>query len=44
MKKNKAFALGHAFSTSEIFHNFNVKNMKIDYETLKDLTSDCNKR
>lgn len=44
MKKNEGFAMGHTFSTHEIFYNFDVKKLKLDYTTLKKLTSDYNKR
>lgn len=42
MKHN--FAMGHTFSAQEIFHNFPIEKLKIDYDTVKKIYSDGDKR
>ena len=38
------FAMGHTFSAQEIFHNFPINKLKIDYYTVKKIYSDGDKR
>ena len=42
MKHN--FAMGHTFSAQEIFHNFPIEKLKIDYDTVRKIYSDGDKR
>lgn len=44
MKKEHNFAMGHTFSAQEIFHNFPIKKLKMDYDTVKKIYSDGDKR
>ena len=44
MKMKQKFAMGHTFSTQEIFHNFPINKLKIDYDTVKKIYSDGDKR
>lgn len=36
--------MGHAFSTQDLFHNFPIKKLKMDYDTVKKIYSDGDKR
>ena len=36
--------MGHTFSAQEIFHNFPINKLKIDYDTVKKIYSDGDKR
>ena len=38
------FAMGHTFSGHDIFHNFPIEKLKIDYDTVKKIYSDGDKR
>lgn len=38
------FAMGHTFSSQELFHNFPINKLKIDYNTVKKIYSDGDKR
>ena len=42
MKQN--FATGHAFNAQDLFHNFPINKLKIDYDTVRDIYSDGDKR
>lgn len=44
MKTINNFAMGHTFSAQEIFHNFPINKLKIDYDTVKKIYSDGDKR
>lgn len=44
MKQENKFAMGHTFSAQDIFYNFPIKNLKIDYDTVKKIYSDGDKR
>jgi hypothetical protein len=44
MKAKQKFAMGHTFSTKEIFHNFPIEKLKMDYDTVKSIYSDGDKR
>lgn len=38
------FAMGHTFSSQELFHNFPINKLKMDYDTVKKIYSDGDKR
>lgn len=44
MKTEHKFAMGHTFSTREIFHNFPIDKLKMDYDTVKKIYTDGDKR
>ena len=44
VKMKQKFAMGHTFSAQEIFHNFPINKLKIDYDTVKKIYSDGDKR
>ena len=44
MKYDHKFAMGHTFSTKELFHNFPIEKLKMDYDTVKEVYSDGDKR
>ena len=44
MKSEQKFAMGHAFSSHDIFHNFPIDKLKIDYDTVRKIYSDGDKR
>ena len=44
MKTEHKFAMGHTFSSQELFHNFPINKLKMDYETVKKIYSDGDKR
>ena len=44
MKMEQKFAMGHAFSGQDIFHNFPIKKLKMDYDLVKKVYSDGDKR
>lgn len=44
MKTEQKFAMGHTFSAKDLFHNFPINKLKIDYDTVKDIYSDGDKR
>ena len=44
IKMKQKFAMGHTFSAQEIFHNFPINKLKIDYDTVKKIYSDGDKR
>ena len=44
MKMKQKFAMGHTFSAYDIFHNFPINKLKIDYDSVKKIYSDGNKR
>ena len=35
MRMEQKFAMGHAFSGQDIFHNFPIKKLKMDYDLVK---------
>lgn len=44
MKNVHKFAMGHTFSASELFHNFPINKLKMDYDTVRAIYSDGDKR
>ena len=44
MKSEQKFAMGHTFSSREIFHNFPIDKLKMDYDTVRKIYSDGDKR
>ena len=44
MKMEQKFAMGHTFSAHELFHNFPIGKLKMDYDTVKQIYSDGDKR
>ena len=44
MKSEQKFAMGHTFSSREIFHNFPIDKLKIDYDTVRNIYPDGDKR
>lgn len=44
MRMDQNFAMGHSFSSQELFHNFPIKKLKMDYDTVKKIYSDGDKR
>ena len=38
------FAMGHTFSAKDLFHNFPIEKLKMDYDTVKKIYSDGDKR
>ena len=44
MKCDHKFAMGHTFSAKDLFHNFPIQNLKMDYDTVRDVYSDGDKR
>ena len=38
------FAMGHTFSSQELFHNFPINKLKMDYDTVKKIYSDGDQR
>lgn len=44
MKMEQKFAMGHAFNSQELFHNFPIKKLKMDYDTVRSIYSDGDKR
>lgn len=44
MKREQKFAMGHTFSTRELFHNFPINKLKMDYDVVKKIYSDGDKR
>ena len=44
MPMNHNFAMGHTFSASDIFHNFPIKKLKMDYDKVKEIYTDGDKR
>lgn len=38
------FAMGHTFSAKDIFHNFPINKLKMDYDTVKKIYPDGDKR
>lgn len=44
MKSEQKFAMGHTFSARDIFHNFPIDKLKIDYDTVRKIYSDGDKR
>ena len=38
------FAMGHTFSAQDIFHNFPINKLKMDYDTVRKIYSDGDKR
>ena len=44
MKSEQKFAMGHTFSSREIFHNFPIDKLKMDYDTVRAIYSDGDKR
>ena len=41
---NHKFAMGHTFSAQDIFHNFPIKKLKMNYDDVKEIYSDGDKR
>ena len=41
---NHKFAMGHTFSAKDIFHNFPIKKLKMNYDDVKEIYSDGDKR
>ena len=44
MKMGHNFAMGHTFSAQDIFHNFPINKLKMDYDTVRKIYSDGDKR
>ena len=44
MKMEQKFAMGHTFSAQDIFHNFPIKKLKMNYDLVKKVYSDGDKR
>lgn len=44
MRKEQKFAMGHTFSAKEMFHNFPIDKLKMDYDTVRQIYSDGDKR
>lgn len=44
MKSEQKFAMGHTFSARDIFHNFPIDKLKIDYDVVRKIYSDGDKR
>ena len=44
MKSEQKFAMGHTFSAKELFHNFPIEKLKMDYDTVRSIYSDGDKR
>lgn len=44
MKMEQNFAMGHAFTSQDLFHNFPIKKLKMDYNLVKKIYSDGDKR
>lgn len=38
------FAMGHTFSAKDLFHNFPIEKLKMDYDTVRSIYSDGDKR
>ena len=38
------FAMGHTFSAKDLFHNFPIDKLKMDYDTVRSIYSDGDKR
>ena len=38
------FAMGHTFSAKDLFHNFPIEKLKMDYDIVKSIYSDGDKR
>lgn len=38
------FAMGHTFNAQDLFHNFPIDKLKMDYDTVKKIYSDGDKR
>jgi hypothetical protein len=44
MKSEHNFAMGHTFSARDLFHNFPIDKLKMDYDTVRSIYSDGDKR
>ena len=44
MKQEQKFAMGHTFSAKDIFYNFPIEKLKMDYDTVRKIYSDGDKR
>ena len=44
MKMGQNFAMGHTFSAKDLFHNFPIEKLKMDYDIVKSIYSDGDKR
>ena len=44
MNMEQKFAMGHTFSAQELFHNFPINKLQMDYDTVKKIYSDGDKR
>jgi hypothetical protein len=44
MKMGQNFAMGHTFSAKDLFHNFPIEKLKMDYDTVRKIYSDGDKR
>ena len=44
MKSTQNFAMGHTFNTKDLFHNFPIDKLKMDYNTVRSIYSDGDKR
>ena len=44
MKGKHKFAMGHTFSAKDLFHNFPIEKLKMNYDTVKKIYSDGDKR
>ena len=44
MKMKQKFAMGHTFSAQDIFFNFPIKKLQMNYDTVKKVYSDGDKR
>lgn len=44
MKMEQKFAMGHTFRARDLFHNFPIDKLKMDYDTVKRMYPDGDKR
>lgn len=44
MKSEQNFAMGHTFSTKDLFYNFPIDKLKMDYNAVRSIYSDGDKR
>lgn len=44
MKSEQNFAMGHTFSAKDLFYNFPIDKLKMDYNTVRSIYSDGDKR
>lgn len=44
MKNEQKFAMGHTFTAKDLFHNFPINKLKMDYDVVRKIYSDGDKR